>query len=171
MLPFGEIDQAPQRRRTSALTPTDREETARGVAAKQSHRAIGRRLGRPATTITREMARSRGAAKYRVLDADDRTSRRAKRQKACLMAREPALCAYATTRLTDDWSPEQIARTLRKEYPNGSAMHVSHEATYKSLFVESRGVLARDLPAHLRSGRPLRRSVHNTVTGQWRSRT
>jgi IS30 family transposase len=70
--------------------------------------------------------------------------------------------------LGDDWSPEQIAGVLKKDFPLDREMHVSHETIYKTLFIETRGVLARDLRAHLRSGRPIRRNVHNTVTGQAR---
>ncbi len=168
-LPHGGIYQAPQRRRATALSLAEREEISRGLAAGESYRAIGRRLGRAASSISREVARNRGARRYRAADADDRTWRWAKRPKPCHLARHPALCARVADRLRDDWSPEQIAGTLRKAYPVGSAMRVSHETIYKSLFIESRGVLARDLRAHLRSGRPMRRSVHNTVTGQWRS--
>ncbi len=169
LLPFGGIYQPPPRRRTTALTLAEREEISRGAAAKESMRAIGRRLGRPASTISREIARNRGIAKYRATDADDRAWRRAKRPKPCLLARHPVLAAYVRDRLREDWSPEQIAGTLRKHYPAGGAMRVSHETIYRTLFVESRGVLARALRAHLRSGRPLRRSVHNTTAGQWRS--
>jgi len=169
LLPFGGCYQAPQRRRPTALSVTEREEISRGVAARESYRAIGRRLGRPASTISREIARNRGAARYRAVDADDRAWRRAKRPKPCLLARHPVLAAYVADRLREDWSPEQIAGTLKKQHADGSAMRVSHETIYRTLFVESRGVLARELRAHLRSGRPLRRSVHNTTAGQWRS--
>ncbi len=169
LLPFGGIYQAPQRRRSTALSLADREEISRGVAAKESLRSIGRRLGRPASTISRELTRNRGVARYRAVDADDRAWRRAKRPKPCLLAQRPVLAAFVADRLREDWSPEQIAGTLKKQSPDGSAMRVSHETIYKTLFLESRGVLARELRAHLRSGRPMRRSVHNTTTGQWRS--
>jgi len=147
----------------------DREEISRGMAADESFRSIGRRIGRPASTISREVARNRGVAKYRAVEADDRAWRRAKRPKACCLAQQPVLCTYVAERLRENWSPEQIAGTLRKLNPTGNTMRVSHETIYRSLYIESRGVLARDLRAHLRSGRPMRRSVHNTVTGQWRS--
>jgi IS30 family transposase len=169
LLPLGGVYQPPQRRRATALSLSEREEISRGVAAEESYRAIGRRLGRPASTVSREVARNRGAAKYRAVDADDRAWRRAKRPKLCLLARRPALAAYVRDRLREDWSPEQIAGTLKKQHAAGSAMRVSHETIYRTLFVESRGVLARELRAHLRSGRPMRRIVHNTTTGQWRS--
>ena len=169
LLPCGGIYQAPQRRRATALSIADREDISRGVAAQESLRAIGRRLGRPASTISRELARNRGVATYRAVDADDRAWRRAKRPKPCLLAQRPVLASFVADRLREDWSPEPIAGTLKQQYPDGSAMRVSHETIYKTLFVESRGVLARELRAHLRSGRPMRRSVHNTTTGQWRS--
>jgi IS30 family transposase len=167
--PFGGYYQAPQRRRRIALTLLEREEISRGLAAQESYRAIGRRLGRPASTIAREIARNQGAQRYRALDADDRTWRRARRPKTCHLATHAALRDYVAARLQDDWSPEQIAGVLKKQHPEGRAMRVSHETIYKSLFVESRGVLARTLRRHLRSGRPMRTSVHNVVTGQWRS--
>ena len=167
--PFGGYYQAPQRRRTLALTRLEREEISRGLAAQESYRAIGRRLGRHASTIAREIARNQGAGRYRALDADDRTWSRARRPKICHLAIHPALRDYVAARLQDDWSPEQIAGVLKKQHPEGSVMRVSHETIYKSLFVESRGVLARTLRKHLRSGRPMRTSVHNVVTGQWRS--
>jgi IS30 family transposase len=107
--------------------------------------------------------------KYRAIDSDDRTWRRAGRPKVCLLARQPRLCQYVADRLRDDWSPEQIAGVLRTQHPLGGEAYVSHETIYRSLFIESRGVLARELRAHLCSGRPMRRSVHNTVTGQCRS--
>jgi IS30 family transposase len=77
------------------------------------------------------------------------------------------LRGYVAARLREDWSPEQITTTLKKPNPAGSRMSVSHETIYKSLFVHLRGVLAKDLLKHLRSGRPTRRPIHNTVTLQW----
>ena len=168
LLPFGGVYQAPRRRRDIAMTFAEREEISRGLATSESVRSISRRLGRAPSTISREIRRNRGATTYRALDADDRTWRRATRPKLCVLAQRPLLCAYVADRLREDWSPEQIAGTLYKDHPIGSRMRVSHETIDTSLFIESRGVLARELRAHLRSGRPMRRSVHNTVTGQVR---
>jgi IS30 family transposase len=159
----------PRKRRPGTLTLQEREEISRGLARGASMRQIAHRLGRAASTICREVARNRGRRRYRAIDADDRAWRRARRPKRCLLAGNPALCAYVAARLRNDWSPEQIAGTLRKEHPVGSGMRVSHETIYKSLFVQSRGVLARELQQHLRTRRPTRRNIHNTVTGQWRS--
>jgi IS30 family transposase len=159
----------PRRRRAGTLTLQDREEISRGLARGDSMRQIGRTLGRPASTISREIARNRGRKMYRAVDGNDRAWRRARRPKRCLLATNPVLRAYVAARLREDWSPEQIAGTLKKRYRAGSRMQVSHETIYKSLFVQSRGVLAKELQQHLRSRRPTRRNIHNTVTGQWRS--
>lgn len=169
LLPHGGVYQPAQRRRAGALSPTEREEISRGLATGESYRSIGRRLGRPASTISREVARNKGWRRYRAVDADDRAWRRARRPKKCALAKNPVLRGYVAARLKEDWSPEQIAGVLKKRHPAGSRMRVSHETIYKSLFIQSRGVLAKELQQHLRSGRPIRRSVHNTVTGQWRS--
>ena len=169
LLPYGGIYQAPQRRRPGCLSGSDREEISRGLATGESYRSIGRRLGRPAATISREVAKNGGPRRYRALDAEDRAWRRARRPKTCLLATRPALRQVVADKLEQDWSPEQISGWLVKHHPACSEMRVSHETIYKSLFIQSRGVLAKQLQKHLRSKRPIRRSVHNTVTGQWRS--
>lgn len=159
----------PRRRRPGALTLQEREEISRGLARGDSLRQLARQLGRAASTISREIARNYGKKRYRAVDADDRAWRRAKRPKACLLATNRALREYVAAQLSEDWSPEQIAGTLKRSHAAGSGMRVSHETIYKSLFVQSRGVLAKELQQHLRSRRPTRRNIHNTVTGQWRS--
>lgn len=158
-----------RKRRARTLTLLDREEISRGLAREDSIRQIARTLGRAPSTICREIARNRGRRRYRAVDADDRSWRRARRPKRCLLATNPELREYVVARLREDWSPEQIAGTLRIHYRAGSGMRVSHETIYRSLFVQSRGVLARELQQHLRTRRPTRRNIHNTVTGQWRS--
>jgi IS30 family transposase len=113
--------------------------------------------------------RARSPGTGGAVDADDRAWRRARRPKTCLLAQRPRLRAFVADKLAEDWSPDQIAGYLAKHHGVGSGMRVSHETIYKSLFIQSRGVLAKDLQKHLRTRRPIRRSVHNTVTGQWRS--
>lgn len=167
--PHGGIYRPPQRRRAGTLTLSEREEISRGLAAGESCRAIARRLGRSPSTITREIAKNKGSIRYRAVDADDRAWRRARRPKVCLLAQRPELRQFVADKLADDWSPEQIAGWLAKHHPVGSEMRVSHETIYQSLYIQSRGVLAKELQKHLRSRRPMRRSVHNTVTGQWRA--
>jgi IS30 family transposase len=156
-------------RRAGSLTWADREEISRGLARGDSIRQIARVLGRPASTVSREVARNKGRDRYRAVDAEDRSRDRARRKQPCLLARNPHLRQVVAAKLSQDWSPEQIAGYLARTYPPGSGMRVSHETIYKSLFVQTRGVLAKELTKHLRSGRPTRRNIHNTVTGQWRS--
>ena len=168
LLPFGGIYKPPQQRRAGSLTLADREEISRGLAAGESFRAIALRLGRPTSTISREVAPNKGRKHYRAVDADDRAWRRTRRPKTYLLAQRPQLRTFVAAKLAEDWSPDQIAGHLAKHHPAGSEMRVSHETIYKSLFIQSRGVLAKKLQKHLRTRRPIRRSVHNTVTGQWR---
>jgi IS30 family transposase len=168
LLPFGGFYQPPQKRRPGSLSMAEREEISRGLAAGESFRAIANRLGRAPSTISREVAKNKGVRRYRAVDADDRAWRRARRPKPCKLALHPVLREYVAARLREDWSPEQIAATLRRQ-PLECGSRVSSETIYKSLFIQSRGVLPRALQKRLRTRRPMRRSVHNTVTGQWRS--
>lgn len=158
-----------RRRRPGTLSFAEREEISRGLARGESMRSIARALGRPASTISREIARDKGVARYRAVDAEDHSWVRARRPTPCRLARHPALRRLVAEKLAQDWSPEQIAGYLRNTYRPESGMRVSHETIYKSLFIQARGVLAKELTKHLRSGRPTRRNIHNTVTGQWRS--
>jgi len=100
-------------------------------------RQIAPPLGRAPSTICREAARSRASRRYRAVDADDRGWRRARRRKRCLLARNPEPCTYVAARLRDDWSPEQIAGTLREGA--GSGMRVSHETSVPLLPLQGRG--------------------------------
>ena len=144
LLPYGGFYQAPQRRREGTLTLSEREEISRGLVAGDSYRLIGRRLGRSTSTISREVAKNKGIRRYRAVDADDRAWRRARRPKKCKFARNPVLCGYVAVRLQEDWAPEQIAGALSKKHPAGSRMRVSHETIYKTLFIQSRGVLTEE---------------------------
>jgi len=168
LLPYGGFYQPAQRRRPGTLSVAEREEISRGLARGESFRAIARRLGRAPSTISREVTKNKGVRRYRAVDADDRAWRRARRPKPCKLVLHPALRDYVAARLWEDWSPEQIAATLRR-LPIECGSRVSAETIYKSLFIQSRGVLPKELQKHLRSGRPMRRNVHNSVTGQWRS--
>jgi len=158
-----------RQRRSGQLTFPERESISRGLARGDSIRAIARSLGRAASTISREIARNRGPGRYRAVDAEDRAWDRARRRQPCVLATNTRLRDFVAGKLAEDWSPEQISGHLAKVHTVGSGMRVSHETIYKSLFVQARGVLAKELQRHLRSGRPTRRNIHNTVTGQWRS--
>jgi IS30 family transposase len=164
----GGIGRAPRTRAARALTSAEREQISRGVAAERSIRAIARELARPASTVSREVARNGGRAQYRAGLAEARMWRRTARPKVCRLAREPRLAAVVAAQLGVEWSPHQIAGWLKQEYPGDAAMHVSHETIYRTLYVQARGALKKELVAHLRRRHPLRRSRHASTRGQAR---
>lgn len=157
-------------RRRCALAPSEREEISRGLAAGESLRAIAARLGRPTSTVSREVARNGGREDYRATKADERAWERARRPKRCLLAMNDRLRVVVAEKLKADWSPEQISGWLKREYPDDEAMHISHETIYRTLFVQARGALKRELLAHLRSRRMMRRSRRASTRGQPRGR-
>ncbi len=161
----------PERRRSNwALTLDEREEISRGLAAGDSMRTIASRLGRPASTISREVNRHGGRVKYRAQKADERAWERARRPKRCLLAENHRLRNVVSEKLGADWSPQQISGWLLRHYPDDEAMRVSHETIYHTLFVQARGALKRELLAHLRSERTMRRSRRASTSGQQRGR-
>jgi IS30 family transposase len=164
----GGLPPRPRTRATRALSLTDREEIACAVAAGASLRAIGRRLGRAASTISREVSRHGGRAHYRATRADAAAWQAARRPKRCCLARRPALRRVVAEKLAANWSPEQIAGWLKVTYPDHPAMQVSHETIYRTLFVQSRGVLKKELRQHLRRRRTTRRSKYATTKRQHR---
>jgi IS30 family transposase len=129
---------------------------------------MARALGRAPSTLSREISRNAGPLSYRALDADARAWQQAKRPKACRLATDAPLRALVAAKLLADWSPAQIAGWLVTEFPEDVGMRVSHETIYRSLFVQARGVLKRELTAHLRTRRTMRRSKRATKTGQTR---
>jgi len=148
----------PERHRSRlALTLQEREEISRGIAAGDSARGIAARLGRSPSTVTRELNRHGGRRRYRAAEADRRASERARRPQRCKLARNPVLSGLVAAKLREDWSPEQIAGWLKMEFPDDETMRVSHETIYLSLFVQARGALRRELVAHLRRSRSIRR--------------
>jgi IS30 family transposase len=150
---------APRERTRSrlALSVPEREEISRGIAAGDSARRIAVRLGRAPSTISRELARHGGRRRYRAGEADRRAWERARRPQRCKLARQPALCRIVAAKLQEDWSPEQIAGWLKREFPHDQTMRVSHETIYLTLFIQARGALKRELLAHLRRSRSIRR--------------
>lgn len=153
----GGIRPDPRRRAAGHLTLADREEISRGLAAGKGLRAIARTLGRAPSTISREVAANGGRRGYRALRSDQAAWRRAERPKACKLATNPVLRAIVEEKLTKRWSPQQIAEWLRVTFPDDPQMHVSHESIYRTLYVQSRGALRRELAAYLRTGRVTRR--------------
>jgi IS30 family transposase len=157
-------------RSTRALTGREREEISRGLALGRSFRQLGVQLGRPTSTVSREVGRHGGRQGYRVAAADAATWERARRPQCCRLATRPVLCAQVAEKLAADWSPQQIAGWLTRTYPQDTEMQVSHETIYRSLFVQSRGVLKQELLRHLRRRKTMRRnqqaSAHPQPRGQ-----
>jgi len=157
----------PERRRSRlALTLAEREEISRGIARDHSLRAIAARLGRAPSTISREVHRNGGLQRYRASQADQATWDRAKRPKPCKLVTHRALARLVAKQLRRYWSPEQIAGWLKCTYPHDENYWVSHETIYKSLFIQARGALKKELLQHLRSKRAMRRSRHASLKGE-----
>ena len=153
----------PERKRCSrALSLKEREEISRAIVAGESIRAIAARLGRAPSTVSREIARNGGAEGYRACKADQACWDRARRPKRCKLAQRPELAVLVAGKLQLEWSPQQISGWLKHTYPSDGSMHVSHEAIYRSLFIQARGALKKELLAHLRRTRGMRRSRHYT---------
>src|SRR6476661_1193967 len=158
LAPHGGIRPAPRRRSRLALTLSEREEISRGIAAYQSTRSMARLLGHSPSTVSREISRNGGYARYRAALADEKAWLRARRPKRCKLANSPRLRQAVTRKLRLNWSPEQVAGWLKRAYPKDELYQVSHETIYRSLFVQARGVLKKELLRHLRSKRSMRRS-------------
>src|SRR5215470_1077469 len=168
LLPRGGIPPVPRCRSQLALTLAEREDISRGIASASSIREIASRLDRAASTVSREIARHGGRLTYRAHDADRQAWNAALRPKRCLLAGNCKLRDVVASKLILDWSPEQISGWLKTHYPNNKSMRVSHETIYRSLFIQARGVLKKELMDHLRSKRRMRRSRHSSEHGQSR---
>lgn len=161
----GGIEPATRTRSVIVLRQEEREEISRGLRAGLSLRQIARDLGRSPSTISREVRRHGGRQKYRAAAAENRAWRQARRPKPSRLACCKRLQAIVSEKLRTRWSPEQIALWLRREYPNDKSLQVSHETIYKSLFIQSRGALNKELRDHLRTQRRFRQSRHKTRKG------
>jgi IS30 family transposase len=146
-----------RRRAARALRLEEREEISRGLASGLSIRHISLRLGRAASTVSREVGRNGGIQGYRAAEADARAWRRARRAQRCVLARRPRLRNWVAEHLQLDWSPRQIAIGLEQAFPHDGSMRVSHETIYRSLFIQTRNVLKKELLGHLRRGGFMRR--------------
>jgi IS30 family transposase len=166
----GGIAPVASRRAARALSATDREEISRGLRAQMSIRGIALRIGKAASSVSREIQRNGGSRQYRATLAEAAAWRRARRPKRCLLSCRPRLCREVARGLRQCWSPQQIALRLQQDFPNDQTMRVSHETIYRSLFIQSRGVLKKQLLAHLRRQRPLRRSRHAAAQAQAENR-
>lgn len=168
LLHHGGIVPAARRRSLLALTLIEREDISRGIASGSSIREIAKLLDRAASTVSREIARHGGRPQYRAQKADCEAWEWALRPKPCLLAIQGKLQKIVASKLILDWSPEQISGWLKIQYPEDESMRVSHETIYRSLFIQARGVLKKELLGHLRSRRRIRRSQQSRVGGQSR---
>lgn len=158
----GGIRPAARHRPGRALTLAEREEISRALMAGQSIRSVAARLSRAPSTISREIRRNGGQDRYRASLADQRAWDRARRPKRCKLATHRTLARLVAAKLQQQWAPDQIAGWLKRTYPGNEALQVSHETIYRSLFIQARGALKKELLAHLRRTRAMRRSRHHT---------
>ena len=159
----GGIRPAVRRRAPGRLSLAEREEISRGLAAGLSLRAIAAGLGRAPSTVSREVAGHGGRRGYRAARADQQAWAQARRRKACKLATRPVLRDIVAAKLADQWSPQQIAGWLKTTFPDDAEMQVSHETIYRTLFIQSRGALRKELTAHLRTGRVIRRPAGTRI--------
>jgi len=148
-----------QSRAPHQLTQSQREEISRGLVEGVSLRELARRLEKSPSTISREVARNGGREAYRATKADESAWKQAKRPKKCLLSSNAPLRDAVASKLVEDWSPQQIAGWLRETYENEPAMQVSHETIYRTLFIQARGALRKELTEYLRSKKQIRRTL------------
>ena len=158
----GGIRPPPRCRSRLALTLSEREEISRSVVAGQSIRSIAASLGRAPSTVSREIQRNGGLDSYRASQADQAAWDRSCRAKTCKLALNRTLARVVADKLQQQWSPQQIAGWLKHAYPDDETFQVSHETIYRSLFIQARGALKKELLEHLRRTRVMRRSRHHT---------
>lgn len=152
----GGIRPPPRRRSRLALTLAEREEISRALVSGDSIRGIATSLGRAPSTVSRELSRNGGRGQYRASRADQAAWNRAHRPKVCRLAENRALARLVAEKLQLEWSPEQVAGWLKRTYPDDPSYQVSHETIYRTLFIQSRGALKKELLAHLRRPKALR---------------
>ncbi len=158
----GGIRPAQRSRSERSLTMSEREEISRSIVEGQSIRFIAKRLGRSPSTVCRELARNGGREAYRANTADQAAWDRANRPKICKLVANRALANAVAAKLQLQWAPEQIAGWLKHTYPGDENNQVSHETIYRSLYIQARGALKKELVEHLRRTRIMRRSRHHT---------
>jgi len=164
----GGVVPAMRLRSRRSLTLDEREDISRGIVGGCSIRSIAERLGRAPSTISREVLRHGGRHGYRATAADVEAWDAALRPKVCLLGTNRKLQRIVAGKLGLDWSPEQVCGWLKTEFPDDESMRVSHETIYRSLFIQARGVLKKELIGHLRTRRVTRRSRRLRADGQSR---
>ena len=162
----GGIRPRPRKRSRIALSLQEREEISRGLAAADSLRSIAVRIGRSASTVSREVTRNRGRQDYRAGNAEQAALNRGRRPKPAKLTIHSRLWAEVVVRLEANWSPQQISRSLKEEYPGEPSMQVSHETIYLSLYVQGRGLLRKELTRHLRRRHQIRQPKKREPTNR-----
>jgi len=162
----GGIRPRPRMRSRLSLTLSEREDVSRGLSAGLSMRAIAAQLGRSPSTVSREIARNGGYDDYRASLAEQAAWERAQRPKRCKLACSKPLSRVVAKKLQSQWSPQQIAGWLKRAYPGNEDQQVSHETIYRTLFIQSRGALKKELQQCLRSKRVMRRGKTSSLKGQ-----
>ena len=166
LAPSGGIRPPLRQRSRLALTLSEREEISRSIACDLSLRTIATQLGRSPSTISREVKRNGGYDNYRAAQADQAAWARAHRPKLCKLAQHPVLKRIVASKLKMNWSPKQIGGWLKRQYPDDENRHVSHETIYRSLFIQARGVLKKELQRYLRTQRAIRRSKQHSIKNE-----
>lgn len=162
----GGIRPPERKRHPCSLSLPEREEISRGLAAKKSLREIAKSLSRSPSTVSREIRRHGGIKRYRANKADKQAWENTKRPKPCKLKESPTLCFEVARKLQRGWSPEQIAGWLKREYANNQEMQVSHETIYKTLYIQARGALKKELQKCLRTQRVVRKSKFTSLKGK-----
>ncbi|MDH3283512.1 MAG: IS30 family transposase [Acidobacteriota bacterium] len=166
LLASGGIKPRKRARSDRVLSLVERESISRGLAAGQSLRSLARDLARSPSTISREVSRNGGRSRYRATRADACAWKAARRPKLCKLATRPRLRRRVASKLALNRSPEQIAGWLQRQYADDRDMRISHETIYRSLYIQARGVLKRELTRHLRTKRRFRRSARSKPSRQ-----
>ena len=159
----GGIRPPDRKRSANSISMAEREDISRGLVAGLSIRSTASGLGRAPSTISREVSRNGGRGDYRATQANKNAWDRAQRPKPCKLVRNRRLCQRVELKLRRKWSPEQIAGWLKREYPGDDWNQVSHETIYRSLFIQARGALKKELQVYLRSKRSIRRARTSTL--------
>lgn len=161
----GGITPRERKRSCIALSLMEREEISRGIASNLSMREISRIIGRSPSTVSREIKRHGGLDRYRAVKADEYARDSARRPKLCKLRKLPGLCKVVEEKLSLQWSPEQISGWLKRKYPTNQSMQISHETIYRSLFIQARAALKKELIQNLRTGRKMRQSKQFNTKG------
>lgn len=155
-----------RKRHRLSLSLDEREEISRGLAEKCSIREIAKKISKAPSTVSREIRRHGGLTNYRAVKADKKAWDNALRPKACKLSQNPTLCKIIAEKMHQGWSPEQIAGWLKRNNPDAQEMNVSHETIYKTLFIQTRGALKKELQQYLRSRRTVRKSRTTSLKGK-----